>query len=618
MKVLYLSCHAILEYDEFSLLREIGVDVFSVGAYLTPNTTNGKRLRPPINDATADADDLAAFRNLVRPGDDNRKCLTRDFLNRFDAVIVMHKPDWVEACFQANSSTPIIWRTIGQSRPSTELRMSAFRQRGLKIIRYSPLEQRLQHYCGQDALIRFGKSLNHFEKWTGNTLRAVTFSNRMRGRSRHCSYATFRAIVDPFKCDLYGADNDDVSDIGKGAVPYAEQLQILSQYRVFVYTGTYPASYTLAFMEAWLSGIPIVAIGRKLWEIGDGRGALYEVPDLITHNVDGFVSDDISILQSAIRRLLENDNLARDISGKGRETAKRLFDAKPIGIQWRDFLNRVARRNSEIPTLQTSLTPITSPGDLQSPKPVRVERPTNTDAPQHCNQNSPSIQTRSNDHTLQNKPRIVIVQSCDETYAPLLAITANVNEKYAARHGYTYQSVAGNLAAVANTSNFNRYYLLRQEIEAGTHDWALWMDADAIVIDDNVLLEHFINHSSSKLLIACRGTMDGDHDINNGVFLLNLRHQLARDIVEFCIRACERIDPGNTSFHSDQRHMHKWLFDKRDASGRIHFIKCYTGEEYNCLNYDGPFIRHVLREFGDYEQRVHELQRLARNTHAEV
>ena len=200
----------------------------------------------------------------------------------------------------------------------------------------------------------------------------------------------------------------------------------------------------------------------------------------------------------------------------------------------------------------------------------------------------------------------------------MLAVTTQANSAYADVHGYSYRRAVGNFSIVPNTGNFNRYYLLRQEILAGTHDWALWMDADAIVIDDGVPLEYFINRKPDKLLLACRGAMNGDYDINNGIFLLNLRHRLARELIEFCISACERIDPGNTSFQCDQVIMHQWLLDKSDASGRIHFIQCYTGDEYNCFNYDGPFIRHILRDFGDFEQRVQELHRLASKTHTEV
>ena len=44
-------------------------------------------------------------------------CLTAKLIDQFDAIIVMHRPDWVEACLDANDPVPIIRRTIGQSGP---------------------------------------------------------------------------------------------------------------------------------------------------------------------------------------------------------------------------------------------------------------------------------------------------------------------------------------------------------------------------------------------------------------------------------------------------------------------------------------------------------------------
>ena len=268
MKVLYLSCHEVLEFDEVSLLSDLGIEVFSAGAYLVPDQPVGGNLRPPIPHMTTEPDDVRAFHELAQPGQDSRSCLTAEFLERFDAVIIMHMPEWVESCCEAHASVPIIWRTIGQSSAEVEQRIRPLRENnGLRIVRYSPVERRLAGYCGEDAVIRFGKSSSDFEAWTGQTRRVVTFAQHMRSRALHCRYDVFREVVEPFDCDLYGPGNEDTPRVGRGAVSYAEQRRILRDYRVYLYTGTHPASYTLAFMEAWLAGTPIVAIGRSLWEI---------------------------------------------------------------------------------------------------------------------------------------------------------------------------------------------------------------------------------------------------------------------------------------------------------------------------------------------------------------
>ncbi len=192
----------------------------------------------------------------------------------------------------------------------------------------------------------------------------------------------------------------------------------------------------------------------------------------------------------------------------------------------------------------------------------------------------------------------------------MLLATAGSNETYARTHGYAYRSVIGDFAPNSRAANFNRYYLLREELDRAHYDWVLWLDADAIIVDHRVRLDSIIDRSPEKLIIACRGAEQGDHDINNGVFLFNLRHSQAREIVDYCLRFIEDRPAGDAPFHDDQHVVHEWLQSKSDGAGRVALVQCYRGAEYNLFNYDGPFIRHVMREFGDFDQRLRELRRL--------
>src|SRR3569623_1100824 len=143
MKLLYLSCHEVLEFDELSLLAELGIETFSIGAYLDPARPGGFGLRPPIEGVSPAPEDLAAYHALETSPVDGRKCLTRQFVRRFDGVIVMHVPEWIEKNWPIFRGLPVVWRTIGQSNPASEQRMHPFRQAGLKIVRYSPREGQL-------------------------------------------------------------------------------------------------------------------------------------------------------------------------------------------------------------------------------------------------------------------------------------------------------------------------------------------------------------------------------------------------------------------------------------------------------------------------------------------
>jgi len=48
-----------------------------------------------------------------------------------------------------------------------------------------------------------------------------------------------------------------------GKLEYHEMKREMRDNRLFFYGGTHPASYTLAFMEAMMTGMPIVSSRKK-------------------------------------------------------------------------------------------------------------------------------------------------------------------------------------------------------------------------------------------------------------------------------------------------------------------------------------------------------------------
>ena len=112
MKLLYLSCHEVLEYDEVTLFQEMGIDVVSLGE------TAVARLRPATCQPGADQECVAGE-------GDPRDHLTRRFVDRFDAIVVMHESAWIVNNWEVIRHKPVIWRTIGQSLPERELMMQS-------------------------------------------------------------------------------------------------------------------------------------------------------------------------------------------------------------------------------------------------------------------------------------------------------------------------------------------------------------------------------------------------------------------------------------------------------------------------------------------------------------
>ena len=341
MKILYLSCHSILEYDEVKLLTEMGHYVFSPGAYFNPDNESGDGMRPKIDGLTYEQEHIDAYGPLTQEGKvDGKAHLTKEFVDMFDCVLVMHVPTWISNNWEVMKHKPVIWRTIGQSITNTEAELAPFRKEGLKIVRYSPMEENIPGYLGKDALIRFYKDEDAFKDWNGNSKKVITFAQSMEQRDSHCNFHLFKTVTDDMPRELFGPGNEHHS-FSPGKVSFDRLQQELRDSRVYFATGTHPASYTLNVMEAFMTGIPMVTVGRKY---GNGEyfgipfPGLYEVPNFIVHGENGFCSDDPEELKHCCQELLDNDELAKNISARGRATAQNLFNKSRIYDEWKTFL----------------------------------------------------------------------------------------------------------------------------------------------------------------------------------------------------------------------------------------------------------------------------------------
>lgn len=265
-----------------------------------------------------------------------------------DAIIFMHRPDWIESNWEKIKHKKIILRTIGQSRPDDETRVTIPKMQGLKIVRYSPEEQRITNFAGQDAIIRFYKDPDEFRDYNGEIPAVLSVSQSMKQRGQFCGYDIFNEVTHGLTRSLYGTQskNPDLTPMDdplwRGELTFEELKQAYRDHRVYFYTGTYPASYTMNFMEAIMTGIPIVAIGRSLADLKIHEGMdVYEVDKIIKNGVNGYISDNKEELRNYLNELLSNPKKARLIGEAGRKTAIELFGKNKIKREWEVFLNEL-------------------------------------------------------------------------------------------------------------------------------------------------------------------------------------------------------------------------------------------------------------------------------------
>lgn len=332
MKIQYISDHSVLEYDEVQLLLDLGHEVFSNGAYLDP-AGHITLPRPGLRGAKT----YPQFMDLARTS--ARTDMPAELIDPFDVIIIMHSPNVVIQNWSKLKEKAVVWRSIGQSVPRIEQQLAQCRREGLKIVRYSPKEAMIPGFIGEDAMIRFYKDENEYKDWNGELPQVVSFAQSLKGRREFCHYDEIFGIVEEFNGKVYGPGNEDLGKYNGGQVPYEKQVKLMQDSRAMPYGGTWPACYTLSFVEALMTGLPIVAISKALAHYPQYEAIdFYEVDELLAQ-IGGIVCDTKEQMIAETQRLLHDKSHADNISRKQRALAMELFSKKVISKQWETFLN---------------------------------------------------------------------------------------------------------------------------------------------------------------------------------------------------------------------------------------------------------------------------------------
>jgi hypothetical protein len=330
MRILYLGCHSINEYEDIKLFSSLGHEVVAMGAYNNP-AHPGSDARPALPDIYFNPK-MAKVAATLKWDYWTTSVIPDELLNWCDAIYILGIQVWLPYNWDRIKNKHVIFRSIGQSVQGTEDILRKYRPEGLKVVRYSPFEERIPGYVGGDALIRFYKDEDEYKGWTGEKKQVITVAQDMKKREDALKYSVFEKCTHGFPRKLYGFSNQNETEVGGQAMSYEELKQVLRENRAFFYTCTFPAPYTMGFIEAWMTGLPVVAIGPAL-----AGWPWIEVPSLISNGVNGFTSDSVDVLRSYVSMLLQDHELAKRLSVEGRKKAIELFGKESIKAQWKAF-----------------------------------------------------------------------------------------------------------------------------------------------------------------------------------------------------------------------------------------------------------------------------------------
>jgi hypothetical protein len=335
--VLLLTSHSIAEHDDLDMFTRMGVPTFSIGAYTNPQRP-GDDKRPALSNAPYFAEfEALCHEQRTKHGDEPtdfvidwaKGDLHPDIVEWADVIIVHHFPEaWIGGNWPNIADKRVVWRTCGQSDPRLERSMYRYRREGLEIVRYSPRERtvfsRTDAFAGEDAMIRFGKDPTEWAGWRGDVEVVGNITQHMAQRGDACGFWYWAEATKNLPVRPAGPGSDAIGGIG--ILGFEAMREYLRSIRTYLYTGTRPASYTLGLIEAMMTGVPVVSIGRGAF----GCDGLLE-PFGINH-------DDPAVARADLDFLLRDEQAALDMSVATRERAIELFALDRVMRDWREFL----------------------------------------------------------------------------------------------------------------------------------------------------------------------------------------------------------------------------------------------------------------------------------------
>ena len=353
MKVLYLSAmHGVMEYDNCITFEELGFDWFSTGIYNNPNHPidyPGLNIRKPINKVvdTQAFDEFflnnpnyySQFVGLNRP----EIKVSRKLVDMFDVVFCTYFKHIINN-WENLKHKPIIWRTSGSINEPMEREMKPYVDNGnIYPVRFSEQEL-LSPISNGGTVIRNFVDENLYNSWGGNVLEILTFQSwftQRRTLKINDFYLKHIYNKSNYSCRLYGAYVGAKDPISLGSVSWDKQRDLYRNCRVYFYIGSPVGVVAYNYMEAMMTGCPVVTFGPGVggYHLQSINKVLHEPSEFIDNGVNGFYSDNPLELKSIINSLMTNNSLSKKVSQEARKSALKRF-SKSKGIQaWKDFFN---------------------------------------------------------------------------------------------------------------------------------------------------------------------------------------------------------------------------------------------------------------------------------------
>ncbi len=180
-----------------------------------------------------------------------------------------------------------------------------------------------------------GIPMDVYTGYTGEFASVLRVGNTMRERDVMFDVDFQDAVCDGFPNQVVGV-NPTIPD-SRQAQSFEALISFYRQYRCLLHVSreAYEDGYNLSMLEAMAVGMPVVALKNPT--------------SPITHGIDGFLSYDVLELREIIVALLQDQELAKQIGIKGRETVASKFPIERFVEQWKTAIFAHAESFGQIP-----------------------------------------------------------------------------------------------------------------------------------------------------------------------------------------------------------------------------------------------------------------------------
>lgn len=200
---------------------------------------------------------------------------------------------------------------------------------------------------------------------------------------------------------------------------------------------------------------------------------------------------------------------------------------------------------------------------------------------------------------------IMFMQTADKNYSDLLDVTSVPTKNFCKEKGYLYNQVVGICRGYHPWhATFNRIILLKDALMSGYRGWVVYLDADAFVASQDFDLDLYIKNKQQFSFIAATGTDTAWWDINAGVFIMNMDSRVSHEIID------RWYDRFLSVSDDDLKKADKWDGVENDQDmlqDIFRSIGCVENifvDREGILNYDGKFIKQIMRTAGGMEDRI--------------